>query len=559
MVLGSLVGCLVAVALADEPRQPIFDAVSSLAATSPADPAQRWRRGEVQFAGRWTTPDDVARTVVTDPRLVAYRSQRAKSPDTVDGHLHLAEWCRDRGLADHTRAHLLVAAHLDPSDRRAFRLLGLRPYRGLWLSDDEIDTVRRREVEITQSRRAWRSRLLALRESLDSADVAMRTATVEEILGIRDPLAISELESILSLHSEPHALLVIRALTATPGEPASLSLARHAVWSEWETVRQAATESLNPRDKSEYVPLLIECLRPSESGVAVVHLGLGRFAEQWFWQDALTTRVVLLSSPPPIRGATTRLELRHAGRVQTAEGQWFHPAGTSSVQDLAHLVRPNYLKTEDGNSRRLHNTLAVLTQCTGRPFDENQERWRKWWAEVNDRIYNPSDYPEPRRYLDVYHCRIVANPSCFIAGTPVWTARGMIPIDHVQLGELVLSKNPDTGELSYKPTVRRTVRPRTPVVNVEVAGETIGATLGHPFWVTDRGWVTVKHLNADDSLGGLSDAYRITQLSDGPEDFAYNLELAAGNTYFVGRSRILVHDNTPVRQHAANPPAESPR
>ena len=249
----------------DEAANDSLRSLKRLADAPAPDAKTRWARGEVEFAGQWTTPDAVARAVATDREHVAYRAQREKCPDTAEAHLQLALWCRAHGLAEEQRAHLLVAAHLDPADRRAFQLLGLKPYRGTWLTEEEIAAARQREAQIAESLRTWHTRLLALREKLNSADVATRTAAEDEILDIRDPFAIPELESLLSLHTEPAALLVIQTLNATPGEPASQSLARHAVWSESERVRQAAIESLQARKSNEFVPTLVEYLRPTRS------------------------------------------------------------------------------------------------------------------------------------------------------------------------------------------------------------------------------------------------------------------------------------------------------
>lgn len=45
------------------------------------------------------------------------------------------------------------------------------------------------------------------------------------------------------------------------------------------------------------------------------------------------------------------------------------------------------------------------------------------------------------------------NASCFAAGTMIETADGDRPIEEIQIGDLVLSANPETGEIAYKPVV----------------------------------------------------------------------------------------------------------
>ena len=51
-----------------------------------------------------------------------------------------------------------------------------------------------------------------------------------------------------------------------------------------------------------------------------------------------------------------------------------------------------------------------------------------------------------------------------MAGTLVWTASGPVAVEKVQRGDLVLSQDVDTGELSFKPVLRTTTRPRGKIV-----------------------------------------------------------------------------------------------
>lgn len=43
---------------------------------------------------------------------------------------------------------------------------------------------------------------------------------------------------------------------------------------------------------------------------------------------------------------------------------------------------------------------------------------------------------------------------CFAAGTLVHTSNGLVPIEQIKVGDLVLSQPEDGGELSYKPVTR---------------------------------------------------------------------------------------------------------
>src|SRR4051812_13902411 len=96
---------------------------------------------------------------------------------------------------------------------------------------------------------------------------------------------------------------------------------------------------------------------------------------------------------------------------------------------------------------------------------------------------------------------------CFVAGTPITTPRGMRPIETIEAGDEVLSRDEDTGRFVVEHVVRTFVTASAPLVAVSVeegAGriETIRATPVHPFFAVGRGWVEAAHLAVGDTLVG---------------------------------------------------------
>ena len=134
---------------------------------------------------------------------------------------------------------------------------------------------------------------------------------------------------------------------------------------------------------------------------------------------------------------------------------------------------------------------------------------------------------------------------CFARGTPVWTKTGQRPIELLELGELVLAQNVNTGELAYKPVIGRTVRPPTEILKLQVIGEEIRTTRGHLFWVAGTGWRMAKELEDGAPLRGVAGSIRMNAVESSGQEQAYNLVVADFNTYFVGETGLLVHDNTP--------------
>ena len=134
---------------------------------------------------------------------------------------------------------------------------------------------------------------------------------------------------------------------------------------------------------------------------------------------------------------------------------------------------------------------------------------------------------------------------CFVRGTPVWTKTGPRPIEKLQIGDLVLSQNVNSGEIRYKPVLARTLRPAGPIVQISTDDEKFLATRGHPLWVAGIGWRMTKELEDGAVLQSLAGTGRVNGVQSAPEAETYNLVVADFNTYFIGSSGILAHDNTP--------------
>jgi hypothetical protein len=198
-----------------------------------------------------------------------------------------------------------------------------------------------------------------------------------------------------------------------------------------------------------------------------------------------------------------------------------------------------------------------LIGATGKEF-QNPKDWWDWWLDDNE--YYSDDHPVDRRYdshtesytygYPKYEIRNPEPPrrySCFAKGTPVWTKTGQRSIESLELGDLVLAQNVETGELAYKPVIARTVRPPSPILKLSLDGEELLTTRGHPFWVAGVGWRMAKELGDAAVLHAVTGSAPLAAVEPAGELEAYNLVVADFNTYFVGESGVLVHDNTPRR------------
>jgi intein/homing endonuclease len=115
------------------------------------------------------------------------------------------------------------------------------------------------------------------------------------------------------------------------------------------------------------------------------------------------------------------------------------------------------------------------------------------------------------------------------------------------VGDFVLTRDMQTGELSYRNVIATTTRKPSPMLRIVVNDRELRTTLGHPFWAAGRGWRMAKELEPGDLLHTVGGLAEIASISPSHEEPAHNLIVEGANDYFVGEVGLLVHDNTPRR------------
>lgn len=134
----------------------------------------------------------------------------------------------------------------------------------------------------------------------------------------------------------------------------------------------------------------------------------------------------------------------------------------------------------------------------------------------------------------------------FTGDTLVQTARGLIPIRDVKIGDQVLSFDERTGEFVEQPVVHLIQREKTEeyVILGLDNGEIIEATREHPFYVGGV-WVEAGRLRVADVLTAANgNAVRVASIRKETRTAkAYNLEVANSHTYLVSSNNVVVHNS----------------
>jgi hypothetical protein len=141
--------------------------------------------------------------------------------------------------------------------------------------------------------------------------------------------------------------------------------------------------------------------------------------------------------------------------------------------------------------------------------------------------------------------------SCFAAGTPVQTLTGLRPIETIRLGDEVLTRDTSSGALSYQPVVAVFHNKPNQTLKVTLGDEAIVATGIHRFWKAGRGWTMTRDLKPGDLIRTLGGLARVEGVESDRVQPVFNLQVAEGESFLVGRQGALVHDNSLVLPVAA--------
>ena len=135
---------------------------------------------------------------------------------------------------------------------------------------------------------------------------------------------------------------------------------------------------------------------------------------------------------------------------------------------------------------------------------------------------------------------------CFVAGTLVAPATGLIAIECIRVGDKVIATDPDTMEQAEKTVLETFVHETDEIVHLTINGEVITSTLDHPFYVQDAGFVGAGDLYIGDKLLDAEGNTLLvedvkTEKLDVPVK-VYNFKVDEFHTYYVGEQSVFVHN-----------------
>ena len=141
----------------------------------------------------------------------------------------------------------------------------------------------------------------------------------------------------------------------------------------------------------------------------------------------------------------------------------------------------------------------------------------------------------------------LSSPYCFVAGTTVLVAAGVVAIETIQEGDYVWAWDEETGTVGLKKVVETYINETDELIHVHVNGEEIITTPSHPFYSPVRGWTDAVHLRAGDILVLVNGEYVVVEkvqheILEAPIE-VYNFQVEDYHTYYVTDTGVLVHNS----------------
>ncbi|MCC7336774.1 MAG: hypothetical protein IT422_16910 [Pirellulaceae bacterium] len=553
------------------------DRRSSLGEVDGLGPTARWHVGQFEHRGKWLNFEDLDEAV--EPlQLQRYRQLRSEMQADVENHRRLALWCQSQKLDAQATAHWHAVLAFSPNDVQARMALKDAWIDGQWFSLEERERVADASQRIEAEWTKWIPRLQKIVENIVSTSTERTKRGLAALDKIDDPAAISSLEITSQQLADDQALPFVQAIGRIQSKAACLACCRIAMERSGEPAGEMAIKQVKAYPQEMYVPELLSLLlEPTQTeveyqvnakGELLIHRALIRETMNEK-QAVYLQRLVRINAPvSQIQNVTGRGPLMQRPGIETQPGAL--AAGMSAPSQISAdeiAASQDALEAQKQFEQRLQQSNAELKQSsqkvyrllaktTGQGLAETPAAWWAWWRESNGQTLARKPLRESNYQL-VDQARVQVNYAllgqfrvheCLVYGTLVQTQSGLRPIESIQVGDLVLSQNVESGELCLKPVIKTTIRPPLSTLRMVTEAGEIQATAGHRWFVSGKGWLMTKELQPDMLLHNASGTTRIvSMIADPLEQETYNLVVDGFHTYFVGPERVLSYDNSELQ------------
>ena len=318
--------------------------------------------------------DQVREVTRRTPVKDAYDELRTTTPDTIEGHWKVANWCRENKLLRERKDHLRRILELAPDDAEARRLLGYRRVEGQWmLRAEEMRSrgfvehqgewrtpqdaaIRTRQKQIEDAEDSWRKKVRRWRSWLGRRNGDRVDEAGEGLLSADDRHAAPALLAVLKKEKVPEIrLLLLEALSDNPHSAAVDAIAERVIKDPSPDVRRNCVDYLVAKHDPYLTRRFVEALASNENvevNRAAAALGALGFEDAVLpLIDALITKHKIAN---PNAGRTTAVR----GRGLSMGGPKYH-----TVELKNQAVR-----------------TALVRLSGGQSFEFDKQAWRRWYT-----------------------------------------------------------------------------------------------------------------------------------------------------------------------------------
>ncbi|WP_164103189.1 Hint domain-containing protein [Candidatus Laterigemmans baculatus] len=538
--------------------------VLDLLESQAADELSRSVAAEIRDRLGWKSIEAKVEENLDLPALDRYERFRSTQPDNVQGHLAAAAWCQRAGLESQQMAHCQRVLQLDSENRIARAALGHRRIDGRWVTPEQMAQLNAEIAALRESLQKYGGKLMKLASDTQTGKPAERQVAAQSLLELDATDATPAVAAIFAAAPRPLIDPAIQWMSERSDPAATAILAQWSIDHPDPAARDLCTAALRQRPLYHYVPHLLErarsplvsqiipSFRPDGSLAGVRHV-FSREAKDNIDVAVVDTidvrrrNVNRFRNDGPERLSTIQVAIEDAKRERENQITNAMIDRQNRIQATREAVqRERVAAVENQTSKIVNDRIRlVLSETSGTdPQATLHELW-DWWADYTEREPAPIKlatyrYNYQLSTSDFYTTREACE--CFVAGTPVVTSRGEKPIESIVVGDQVLSKNIETGELVWDVVVTTTTQPAKPLVTVQTDRETFECTGGHLFWVSGKGWTKARDLEYQDLLHGLAQPLQVRAVSEGDAAPTYNLVTDEHHNYFVGKGQVLSHD-----------------
>lgn len=164
-----------------------------------------------------------------------YRALLAETPDTLDGHLRLAQWCDQHRLRQYRTAHLRAVLKYDPDHVEARRALGYRRRGERWMTEEQWMVSRGyvryghrwrlpQETGILEQKAdqdavtgQWHRNIQQWYEWATGRDAQRRAEGLQALRQIDDPAAMEPMQELLGMNTDVDTRLLFLEYLARVG------------------------------------------------------------------------------------------------------------------------------------------------------------------------------------------------------------------------------------------------------------------------------------------------------------------------------------------------------